>query len=42
MRGDERIENALTLGKKIFKVPKLLQAKGKSSIPLDKFCFRIP
>lgn len=28
MRGDERIENALSLAKKHFKIPKLIQAKG--------------
>ncbi|KAI6203011.1 Discontinuous actin hexagon [Aphelenchoides besseyi] len=29
MRGEERIENALSIAKKIFKVPKLIQTKGQ-------------
>jgi hypothetical protein len=30
MRGDERIENALSIAKKYFRVSKLLQAKGNT------------
>ncbi|KAI6226090.1 Discontinuous actin hexagon [Aphelenchoides besseyi] len=35
MRGEERIENALSIAKKIFKVPKLIQTKEFSSGNLD-------
>jgi hypothetical protein len=36
MRGDERIENAISLAKKYFKVPKLIQAREFHSEYLDK------